>query len=95
MFLIIVIWFVTHGSLAQAATKRGQSATYQFRKYNPCPSTGKFTGACPGWRMDHLESLRCGGKDVPENLWWQTVQESYAKDAQEDECWRYYQGPRK
>lgn len=77
---------------AEAATPRGQAATYQFRKSNACPSTGKFTGACPGWVMDHLKSLRCGGLDVPENLWWMTVKEAKVKDTQEDECWRYYKG---
>lgn len=91
--LVIVCWLGSRP--AEAATPRGQSATYQFRKFNACPSTGKFTGACPGWVMDHMHSLRCGGPDTPENLWWQTRVEAKDKDRQEDECWRYYQGPRK
>lgn len=73
-------------------TNRGWRAPTEFRKLNPCPSTGKTTGACPGWVLDHLVSLRCGGPDTPENLWWQRVDEAKAKDQQEDECWRYYPG---
>lgn len=93
--VILIAWIAAHGSLAYAeTTERGWKAPYLFRKYNPCPSTGKTTGACPGWIMDHMESLRCGGKDVPENLWWQTVAEAKAKDGVEDECWRFYKGPR-
>jgi hypothetical protein len=42
--------------------------------------------------MDHMKSLRCGGLDVPENLWWMTTAEAKVKDTQEDECRRYYQG---
>lgn len=37
---------------------------------NPCPSTGKATGACPGWQVDHREALVCGGKDEVSNLQW-------------------------
>lgn len=77
---------------AEATTPRGTAAPAAFRKINPCPSTHKTTGACPGWVMDHLHSLRCGGADVPENLWWMTTEEAKVKDKQEDECWRYYGG---
>lgn len=73
-------------------TPRGTEAPRLFRKANACPSTGKFTGPCSGWVMDHLHSLRCGGSDTPDNLWWMRVSEAKVKDTQEDECWRYYQG---
>lgn len=94
MFLILVIWFVTHGSLAQAATPRGKAAPAAFKKANPCPATGKTSGACPGWVMDHIIPLYCNGPDSPSNLQWQTRAESEAKDRWELQCWRYYQGPR-
>jgi hypothetical protein len=77
---------------SHATTPRGTEAPRLFRKANACPSTGKFTGPCPGWVMDHMKSLRCGGLDVPENLWWMTTAEAKVKDTQEDECRRYYQG---
>lgn len=87
---IFLAWFSVHDAFG--ATARSAHTRSLFHKANACPSTGKFTGACPGWVMDHLKSLRCGGKDVPENLWWQTIAEAKVKDGQEAECWRYYQG---
>lgn len=90
----LLLWGMQLAFAEIQPTERGGRATYQFRKYNACPSTGKFSGPCPGWVMDHLESLRCGGKDIPENLWWQRIGEARVKDTQEDECWRYYRGPR-
>lgn len=90
--VITIAWFASRP--AEAATPRGKSATYQFRKHNACPSTAMYTGACPGWRMDHMHSLRCGGPDTPENLWWLTVEEHKAKLKPEAQCWRYFQGPR-
>lgn len=41
-----------------------------FQHIHPCPSTGKETGACPGWAKDHVISLACGGKDEVSNLQW-------------------------
>ena len=89
--LILLSWFAAVGPV-EANVVRGTEAPRLFRKVIACPSTHKFTGPCPGWVMDHLHSLRCGGADVPENLWWQTVDEAKLKDTQEDECWRYYKG---
>lgn len=42
-----------------------------FKKIHPCPSTGKQTGACPGWQMNHVIPLACGGIDSVSNLSWQ------------------------
>ena len=47
---------------------------------NPCPSTGKSYGACPGWIKDHIVALCKGGADAVWNLQWQTVAEAKAKD---------------
>lgn len=88
--LIVLAWFAAHADAA--TTKRGTAAPAAFRKLVACPSTHQFTGPCPGWIMDHLHSLECGGLDVPENLWWQTVAEARLKDQQEKQCWRYYPG---
>lgn len=41
-----------------------------FRKANPCPSTGKTSGACPRWSMDHVWPLACGGCDAVWNIQW-------------------------
>ena len=41
-----------------------------YRKLYPCPSTGKKTGACPGYALDHSKPLACGGCDAVFNLSW-------------------------
>ena len=57
-----------------------------FRKSFPCPSTGKTTGACQGWVVDHVVPLCWGGKDIPANMQWQEVRQSYLKDRFEREA---------
>lgn len=42
-----------------------------FKRIHPCPSTGKTTGACPGWQMNHVIPLACSGIDAVSNLSWQ------------------------
>ena len=42
-----------------------------FKSIHPCPSTGKPTGSCPGWQMNHVIPLACGGIDAVSNLSWQ------------------------
>jgi hypothetical protein len=41
-----------------------------FQKIHPCPSTGLPTGKCPGWQMNHVIPLACGGVDAVSNLMW-------------------------
>ena len=43
------------------------------------PSTGKTSGACPGYRKDHIRPLTCGGPDKVQNLQWQTIADARAK----------------
>lgn len=43
-------------------------------RLNPCPSTGKPSGPCPGWQVDHIEALVCGGRDELANLQWLQVE---------------------
>ena len=47
---------------------------------HPCPSTGRTSGACPGYVVDHVKPLACGGADAASNMQWQTVAEGKAKD---------------
>jgi hypothetical protein len=47
---------------------------------HPCPSTGKTSGSCPGYVIDHVIALKHGGADSPSNMQWQTVQAAKAKD---------------
>jgi 5-methylcytosine-specific restriction endonuclease McrA len=57
----------------------------QFHKNNPCPSTGRTSGPCPGWHVDHIRSLACGGSDHPSNMQWLTASANLSKGA---ECFR-------
>jgi hypothetical protein len=70
---------------ANSAELRERKTVIEWRKTHPCPATGKATGACPGWKADHVWSLCLGGPDVPENLKWQSATESYLKDVFERE----------
>lgn len=68
---------------------RSSQAKREFRKTEPCPATGETTGACPGYVIDHVVALACGGEDDPSNMQWQTVAEAKAKDRWEQDCSRH------
>ena len=59
---------------------RSSTARHRFQKSHPCPSTGKTTGACPGYVIDHVKPLKRGGSDDPSNMQWQTTAAAKAKD---------------
>ena len=63
--------------------KRSPQARRDFQKSHPCPSTGKTSGACPGYVVDHVRPLKRGGADAPSNMQWQTVQAAKEKDKTE------------
>lgn len=54
--------------------KRSESAKREFMK-----RTGYPKGR-PGYVIDHVVPLACGGADTPSNMQWQTVAEAKAKD---------------
>ena len=41
-----------------------------FRQVHVCPATGITRHACPGWAIDHVVPLACGGCDAVSNLQW-------------------------
>ena len=53
---------------------RSASAKREFEK-----QTGYPNGR-PGYIVDHIVPLACGGADAPSNMQWQTVAEAKAKD---------------
>lgn len=55
---------------ADGSIKRSSTVTKRFQQIHPCPSTGKTDGACPGWAMNHVIPLACGGCDEVSNLDW-------------------------
>ena len=65
---------------------RCASEVRAFRRENPCPSTGLTTGRCPGYVVDHIKALVCGGADNPANMQYQTIEDAKAKDRWEEKC---------
>lgn len=62
---------------------RSAKAVRSFKYHNPCPSTDKRQGACPGWEVDHIKPLCLGGEDKPDNMQWLTVAQHRAKTRQD------------
>lgn len=52
------------------ATLRSSKITRAFRLLYACPVTGSRYGACPGWSVDHVIPLDCGGMDAVFNMQW-------------------------
>jgi len=71
---------IDHKSLKNV---RSASAKKNFQASNPCPATGKTTGSCKGYVIDHKTPLACGGADVADNMQWQTAAEAKLKDKTE------------
>lgn len=77
-----------HGSRSHTRThrnrhghiKRSKAAKDAFKREHPCPANGRRSGPCPGYVIDHVKPLACGGADDPSNMQWQTVAEGKAKD---------------
>lgn len=68
---------------AAAGTIRDPKVPRDFQRSQPCPATGKTSGACPGWVRDHIVPLCKGGRDAVDNIQWQTIEEAKAKDGWE------------
>ena len=81
--LIVAILLTVLCAPLSAREYRSREVTREFQREHPCPSTGKTSGACPGYRKDHIRPLACGGADAVWNLQWQTIADARAKDAWE------------
>jgi hypothetical protein len=71
---------IDHKSLKNV---RSASAKKNFQASNPCPATGKTSGSCKGYVIDHKTPLACGGADVADNMQWQTAADAKLKDKTE------------
>lgn len=82
--LLLLITAPTSGIAADRGRSsnenRSRSVTEDFQRQNPCPSTGRRSGACPGWVKDHVVPLCAGGPDAVSNMQWQTVENAASKD---------------
>lgn len=79
MRLAALVGLLAWTCIAGAAGERSRALRAEFQRANPCPATGQPTGACPGWEVDHIEALICGGKDELRNLQWLTIAEHREK----------------
>jgi hypothetical protein len=66
--------------------KRSGAEKNAFKRQQPCPSNGSTSGKCPGYVIDHVKPLECGGADLPVNMEWQTIADGKAKDKTERFC---------
>jgi len=66
--------------------RRSSAAKHAFERQHPCPSTGRTSGRCRGYVVDHVKPLECGGADAPGNMQWQTVAAGKTKDKTERDC---------
>jgi hypothetical protein len=58
---------------ADGSIKRSSYQKALFARMYPCPAKGEVTSACPGWRIDHVIPMACGGVDAPVNMQWLPV----------------------
>jgi len=80
--LVCCAWSVMP-NFTSAREHRSREVTREFQREHPCPSTGRTSGACPGFVKDHVKPLACGGADAPSNMQWQTKAAAKAKDKTE------------
>lgn len=66
-----------------AAVPRSAAARAEFQRANPCPATAQRRGPCPGYQIDHVTPLKCGGPDSATNMQWLSIEEHKAKTARE------------
>jgi hypothetical protein len=71
----------SHGKI-----KRSKAEKDAFKREHPCPANGNTRGKCPGYVIDHIKPLECGGADAPYNMQWQTIADGKAKDKTEGQC---------
>lgn len=57
--------------------QRSDAARHAFMR-----QTG-FRNGRPGYIIDHIVALACGGADAPSNMQWQTIEAAKAKDTRE------------
>ncbi len=63
-----------------ASQPRSAIAKADFQRETPCPANGAIRGSCPGYVIDHIKAIACGGEDKPYNMQWQTIAKAKAKD---------------
>lgn len=80
---MVLIAVSTTDAYSQPGRHTSREVAREFQRKHPCPSTGRPSGACPGYVKDHIIPLACRGPDIVSNMQWQTVEAAKAKDAWE------------
>ncbi len=71
----------------KASTSVNATASGNANRRAPLARRLEESGSsCPGYVIDHVKRLECGGADDPSNMQWQTVAEGKAKDRTERNC---------
>lgn len=86
ILLATLLSLTVSSCLVTQAKPRDRAARADFQRHNPCPANGQRRGPCPGYVVDHVIPLACGGPDRPDNMQWQTVEDGRAKDRLELNC---------
>ena len=77
--VMVMLWAMLLPARASEIVRDPGQVT-AFKRGHPCPATGRSGGACPGWVVDHMLPLSCGGADLPSNMQWQTKEAALQKD---------------
>ena len=80
MKLLVFVLALLVAQSVGAVQPRSAAAKQAFARIHPCPATGLKRASCPGYVIDHIKPLACGGPDKPSNMQWQTIAEGKAKD---------------
>ena len=78
--VVVLIALCALSTGTNAKIPRSKAALRAFVNLQACPATGLHRLPCPGYIIDHIEALACGGADAPANMQWQTRADAKAKD---------------
>ena len=68
--ILFALLLTMAGCFHATAEKRSNKVRHDFARAYACPSTGKHALPCPGFYIDHVIPLACGGPDQTTNLQW-------------------------
>jgi len=77
----IMTWVISFALIQSVdASEHSQKAKDEFKYLHPCPADGSDRGPCSGYIIGYIIPLTCGGADNLNNMQWQSIAESKAKD---------------
>ena len=66
-----------------AAGNLNRTASADFQRIHPCPSTGRNHGPCPAFQVALIIPAKCYGPVTPENMQWLSVDALKKKEKEE------------